>query len=442
MRLLALLLGGLALLCLSGCPEQEECLDCQPPCERPPTPFMPQLPGMLLTGQPSVVHLHNARLGQCGGVAVSELSTLTAEVTDPLGTLVARETFDPSLPIAPFTFTLSRPGPHHFVVWFDPPGSLLQFSLDAAIDRSTEPPLLTRPGSCTALERTRSGAWVCDAEVYRGDTRVAEFPGQRLAVAGDVVWAVGATQVQRFVDTGSDLVPTGSLRHSLSKPEFVLPSADELVVLHGSGLVHYTASGGGLQASAPAAFNRFEHEPLSDTVTRGILLRDADTLALITASPSSPYEFRLCPYQLTASGPARTTQPCQSLPGSVAGFEPGVLWIRRQFESSLTIQRALWTRAQGLVEHSSITLNLSLRFHPASQSFQRSTVVPMVHSRLVTVPFAYPSLTSVVTWSPQWRSLVLEHMDGELTQPSASADFYWGTLPQSGQTPSMRVRSR
>jgi len=440
MRYPALLLGCLALLGLLGCPGPEECLDCQPPCERPPTPFMPQLPGLLLTGQPSVVHLQNARLGQCGGVAVSERSTLTAEVTDPLGVLIKQETFGPSQPIAPFTFTLNRPGLHHFVVWFDPSNALLQFSLDAALNRSAEPPLLTRPGSCTVLERTRSGAWVCDSEVYRGDTRVAEFPGHRLAVAGDVVWVVGALVVQRFVDTGSEFVPTGSLRHSLTEPEFVLPSADELVVLHGSGLVHYTASGGGLQASAPAAFNRFDHSPLSDTDTRGVLLRDGDRLALITADASPPFPLQLCPYRLTASGPARTAQPCQPLPGSVAGFEPGVLWTKHQADGILSLHRWLWSNASGLVEHSSISL--SFRFQPTRQSFQRSTVAPLVHSSMVTFPFPYPSLTAVVTWSPQWRALVLEHMDGELTQPAASADFYWGTLPSSGQNPSMRVRSR
>ncbi|HEX8702877.1 MAG TPA: hypothetical protein VF815_28840 [Myxococcaceae bacterium] len=441
MRPTALLLCLLALLGLSGCPAEEECIDCEVTCERPPTPFMPQMPGILLTGRKSVVQIQNARLGTCGGVAVSERSTLTAEVTDPDGRLLAQETFDERLAIAHFGFTVQRPGLHHFLVAFEPPGALIQFDLDAAIDRSGEASSLLPSGECTSLERTRSGAWVCDSAFYRGDTRVAGFQEARVAVAEDVVWVASEERILRYVDTGSELTLTGSLAHTHGAVEFLLASAGELVALHGRELVRYSASGGALQASDPAAWNHTGNL-LSPTGPRGILLRDGDRLALITSNTQPPGSLlQLCPYQLTASGPVRTAQPCQQLPGNLAGFEPTVLWTKRELEnsSSFSLHRWLWS-TNGLVEQTSLGLGFRLQLTP--QSFRRSTVVPVVQSLPLSVPFEHPSRHAVVAWSPQWRSLVLEHMDEQATTPSASSSLYWGALPPSAQNPTLRIRSR
>jgi len=441
MRAPALLLCCLALLGLTGCPE-EACVDCEVPCEDPPAPFMPPMPGILLTGRQSEVVIQNARIGTCRGVAVSETSQVTAELTDPDGKLIAQETFDESVALAHFGFTVQRPGLHHFLASFEPPGALLQFALDAAIDRSATAPLLTRPGSCVSLERTRSGTWVCDSAISRGDFLLEQFTGARLAVAEDVVWVVTAAQVLRYVDTGTGLTLTGSLEHGQGAVESLLPSVDELVVLHDSHLMRYTASGGQLQASAPARWSHVGISLGSTLDPRGILLRDGDQLALITAiRPPADSMLQLCAYQLTAGGPMRTAQPCQELPGSLAGFEPNVLWTKVQpvGTSDFSIHRWLWGTS-GLVEQTSVFL--SFRLQLVVQPFQRTTVVPVVRSLGFTFPREIPSLHAVVTWSPQWRSLVLEHMDAELASHSASPSLYWGSLPSGPQNPRTRIRLR
>lgn len=439
MRPLALLFC-LSLLCLTGCPA-EECINCEPPCERPPTPFVTPVPGLLLAGKPSVVQLQNVRLGQCGGVAVRERSTVTAEVTDPVGVLIAKETFDPRLDLLHFGFTLQRPGPHHFVATFEPPGALLQFDLDAAIDRSAEPPAATYTGSCTTVEQLSGGAWVCDSLFYRGETLVEDFAEYRLAVAQDVLWAVNHQEVRRYVDTGSALVLTGSLMHGQGAVEFLLPSRDELLVLHDSTLVRYSASSGELQASAPAPLIRSLDRLGDASGPAGLLLRDADHVAVVTTGPSPRYSLQVCAYRLTASGPVPIAQKCQVVLGSLAGFEPHVLWLKLDTENSsqFTLHRWLWG-ATGLMEQSSI--GMSFRLQLVTRSFPRSTsVVPVVRSLSISFP-EVPSLHAVVAWSPQWRSLVLEHMDAELTAPAASASHYWGPLPSSTQSPMLRVRSR
>jgi hypothetical protein len=137
----------------------------------------------------------------------------------------------------------------------------------------------------------------------------------------------------------------------------------------------------------------------------------------------------------------RTAQPCQRLPGTLAGFEPNVLWTKLEDvgSSDFSLHRWLWGTS-GLVEQTSIAMNFRLQL--VVQSFQRSTVVPVVHSLGFSFPREIPSLHAVVAWSPQWRSLVLEHMDADLSSHSASTSLYWGSLPSSTQNPTMRIRSR
>ena len=83
----------------------------------------------------------------------------------------------------------------------------------AAWDRSAEAPSEPLPLNCSSLERTSKGAWVCDTSVVRGSTVVKSFPGTSLAVAGDVIWVVGSLNIQRFVDTGADLVLSATYAH-------------------------------------------------------------------------------------------------------------------------------------------------------------------------------------------------------------------------------------
>jgi hypothetical protein len=440
MKRIGLLLMLGALLSLSGCPsEEEECLDCPVPCERPPAPFMPEMPGLIRVGQRTEIRLQNALLGMCGGKAVSEKSTLTAEVTDPDGVLLAKETFDERLAIAVFAFTPRRPGPHHFLVAFEPPGALLQFDLDAAIDRSSTTQALTLPGTCNSLERTLKGTWVCDSAIYREGLRVGSFDGATVAVAGDVVWVVSPSRVERYEDTGSALTLTASVEPTEGSAEFLLASGDELLVLHRSTLVRYTASGAQLLASPPVPWNSGE-EPVGPLAPRGLLLRDRDQLAVISGkSQLDGPGLQLCPYQLTASGPLRIAAPCQEFLGLVAGFEPAALWTKRHASrfGGASLHRWSW-EAGRLVEQTS--LNLSFRLQVIEQPLVRSTALPVVRSLATSVP-ATASVFAVATWSEQWRSLVFEHLDAELTEPLASPSFYWGRLPSIGSS-STRIRPR
>ena len=322
-------------------------------------------------------------------------------------------------------------------------GGIHQFDLHAVVDSSTTVPSASLRERCDSLERTLQGAWVCDTQVLRGPSLVYSFPNARLAVAGDVLWSVTSSGIQRHVDTGTHLVLTGSLSHAEGAATFLLASADELVVVHDRSLALYTFSGGTLTTAGAEPWSR----PLAAVGSPGpygVILRDGEQLAVVTReSVNFQPAVKVCPYQLVSGRPTRTSGPCLQVMGDTVGFESRVLWTREPPSmNGGTIQQGIihrweWTGGR-LVEQGSVSLGVHLRllFPPLLSPSNVPVVVAEQGA-------SYSGqLTAVATWSAERRAILFEHLDPEVTEPHASPAFYWGGVFQATSNEVSRVRLR
>jgi hypothetical protein len=421
----------LALLGLSGCSE-EPSFNCS---VVPPAPAQfPEQPGLLRVGQQarlSITPLPPA--SDCGGADEAWPSAVTAEVEGPEGQPVPSEiTLGPQGSPAILRFTPQRPGPHHLLVAFSQVGGLHQLDLHAMQDRSAEAPSYSLSRSCATLERTLPGAWVCGTDVLRDDELVRSFPSSLVAVAGEVIWVVSNGGLQRYVDTGTQLLLEGSLNQAMGDAVFLLAAREELVVLHGSSVERYTFSSGALRSTGAEPWSR-PTALLGSSGPYGVLLREGERLAIVTRSTvKGETGVQVCPYQLLSGRFQRTEEACSLLTGDTVGFEPTVLWMRDPSMPSGSrgdqgrIRRWEWTGGR-LVEQGDVTLGLHTRmFLPP---LVRPSTVPLVFTQQ-TVPLQ-PATFAVVRWSAQRRVLVFEYLDGEVSTPHASPGFYWGPLPQA-----------
>jgi len=323
-----LVLCALVLLGVTGC--ADPVIGDPPICNVAPSPDPAEAhhPGLMKVGQKFTLAVVPLPPPPCSAEPTSP-SSVTAEIEGPGGEPLEGQ-IQLGAPGGPATleFTPVRPGPHHIVVAFSRVGGLHQFDFHAAVDSSTTAPSYTLNRPCTSLQRTQRGAWVCDTVVLRGDTVIATFPNTRLAVAGDVIWAVSGWDVHRYVDTGSSLVLTGALSQPEGDGTFLLPSEDELVVVHGTTMAFYTFSGGTLSTAGATTWDRpWSHMGLAGPF--GLFLREGNQLALVARRPNGTgtgTEIEVCPYQFDAGRLQRTPRICVSLAGEVAGFEPRVLW--------------------------------------------------------------------------------------------------------------------
>lgn len=372
-------------------------------------------------------------------------TSVTAEIEGPGGEPVEGQIQlgEENAP-ATLEFTPVRPGPHHILVAFSEVGGLHQFDFHAVVDSSTSAPSYTLNRACTSLERTQQGTWVCDTAVLRGETVVATFPTARLAVAGDVIWVLSSTALQRYVDTGSDLVMTGSLNHSQGKATFLLASADELAAVYDGALALYTFSGGTLASAGVTPWSRPNAPVGAYDDPYGLLLREGSQFALVARQAvNSQSMVQACPYQLDSGRLQRTPSPCLQLGGDVVGFEPRVLWTRdpplvlgTRLEQGI-IHRWEWIGGQ-LVEAGSVSLGAHARL----------VFPPMVNPSVVPTIYANESgsfsgsLTAVAVWSAERRAILFEHLDSEVHDLRASPTFYWGNISQSTSTHLTRIRLR
>ncbi|MBN1206551.1 MAG: hypothetical protein JXB05_16815 [Myxococcaceae bacterium] len=394
-------------------------------------------------GQKTRLQIEALLSASCGGTTHTRPTSVTAEVEGPGGQLIASQiTLASTGATATLEFTPERPGPHHILVAFSEVGGLHQFDLHAAMDRSSEaPPQLLAP-PCPSLERTLQGAWVCAPEVLRGDTSLGSFPNSRMAVAGDVIWVVLGTRVERYVDTGTELLLTGSVTHSRGAVEFLRASPDELIVLHGSALARYAFQNGALEATGALAWSR-PTLPIMPAGPHGVLLREGDWLALGTRSIAEGMAtVQVCPYERVAGTLQPTQEVCRTIPGEIAGFEPTVLWTKDvpvptpSGGQSWLLRRWEWSGGQ-LVEQGSLVLNANAVVLDRTDT--SSAAVPLVGSLLTTS--STPPIIAVATWSPQLRVILLEYLDPALTEVHASPTLYWTLNPQAmGQATSVRLR--
>jgi hypothetical protein len=419
------------LLLLMGCPGEVPCFVANLPVRQP---------AFMLVGEPTRLSIAPQIPGECDGPMNVPPRSLTVEILDPDQQPVAHQATlgNPTSAHATLLFTPTRPGPHHVFAAFDPVGGIHQFDIHAAHDRSRQAPITQLNSACQVLERTARGTWICNAAVFRDGALVEQLPQGRLAVAGDVVWVVGAQQLHRFVDTGGPLlVPSASLEHRMGLPEFLLASADELVVLYGGTLQRVTFSGTTLTPTGSTSWGPGVQEPISPTSPRGVLLRAGDRLALVrrpSLNVGTPLEA--CAYQLQAGAFARTSDACQQLPGVVIGFEPGVLWLGEQSAGPTlsAIHRLEWT-GTGFVLRGSLGMTGFQPLFPLMLA--RSSAVPVLQSAHALPPGI---VTAVPLHVPGEELLQLEHLDAEIRDPLASSSFFWGARPTAQGT--TRVRGR
>ncbi|HEX8697473.1 MAG TPA: hypothetical protein VF815_01420 [Myxococcaceae bacterium] len=440
-RTLHLALCALVLLGLTGCSEEEV----PPICSVAPAPAPPPTrQGLLKVGQKFILPVMPLLPLSCGVEAPQRPTSVTAEIEGPGGEPLEGQVRlgSPNAP-AILEFTPVRPGPHHVLVAFSQVGGIHQFDFQAVVDSSTSAPSFTVNRPCSSLERTQQGAWVCDTAVLRGETVVRTFPSARLAVAGDVLWAVAPGGVERYVDTGTDLVFTGSLLHSEGAATFLQASADELAVVHDHSLALYTFSGGTLATAGATPWTR-PSAAVGSPGPYGVILRDGEHLAVVTReSVNFQGAVQVCPYQLVSGKPQRTSGTCTQIIGDTVGFEPRVLWTREpptlvgnRIEQGV-IHRWEWTAgrlaSQGLV---SLGVSIRLLFPP----LLNPSNVPVVQSDVSGSTGA--AIVALPIWSPERQLILFEHLDAAVLQPRASPTFYWGGTDVTSTEGATRVRER
>jgi hypothetical protein len=439
MKILQLLFLLTSLLGLYGCER-----DCN--VGSGPLPSLPVEPQALVVGQPATVGVRAMVRGGCpGNWHVDGVpAALRVELTDPDGQPVETETrlYEDVTAGGSFYFTPDKPGRYHAITTFEPVGGFNQFDLHAMRDHSTELPIQTLTRTCDALERTERGGWLCDTDFLRAGAVEQRFTDNRVAVAGDVVWVVNETRIQRFVDTGSTLELTASLEHSQGTVEFLLGSVDELVILHGLTFQRVTFTGAALTSTGISTWVPGPHRffPLGPP---GIPIRRGDQLAIITYAPtSSAHALEACPYRLEQGRFVRTSASCQTFPAGqrVVGFEPGVLWLgtsTNRGEVLAELRRLEWGETE-LVERGALTLGFN--FQMTTQTIGlRTSIVPV----LKTDPLNYGSRirSAVVAWSPEKGTLLLQMLDPDVAEAQASTRLFWGP-PSTGTTSGLRVRIR
>ena len=421
----------MALVGLTGCPT-EDCFG--------GGVVVPQMqPAMILAGEETTLRIA-PNLGFVGcegeGQEVAIPASLTVEVYDPDNQLVESHSSlgNPSTSLSTIRFTATKPGRHHVFAAFDPVGGIQQFDLYAALDHSQEATRLTVPQDCNALERTKQGALVCDLDVLRDGAYVQRFTNSQLAVAGDVLWVVNTSRVQRYVDTGSALTLTHSLENGQGIPEKLQASENELVVVYYTLVQRFTVSGTGLSTTGTAPWTS-SPLPISNTGTRLLTVRTGDRLGLVTRSTSpttSAPAYQVCPHRLEGGRFVRSTEPCSVFNGVLVGYEPDGLWVGDPQPFTETdffgVRYLQWT-ATGLVEQGSLPLGFNLKMK-TQPFYSRQTVVPTITAAAFGA--GPPPLTALPLFSPERKAILLEHVGPELLEVSASRQLFWAGDSSSG----------
>lgn len=251
------------------------------------------------------------------------------------------------------------------------------------------------------------------------------------------------------MDTGTALLLTASQTlGSVNAPEFLLATEGELLVLRGNTLDRLVYDGTQTLSHPSSVQLPFTSGVIGTTGLRGLLVRAGDRLGVVTNAvnsgtpqPLNSFTTQVCSYQLSGERFVRTADPCQTFTGNVVGYEPSVLWVGTplSFGEQFSDLRWLeWTATTGLSEQASLPLgqNYSL----SAQAFsQRNWVVPVVQSMSSSVGSSTRS--TVAVYSAERRSILLELLDSDLPNPSASGSLMW-MGPGLGTTRSPRVRVR
>lgn len=430
-----------ALLGLAGCPDEP----CFSDSIGMPGPAQPEV---IVVGEEARMRVSPLLPGSCGVANPESPHTLSVEVSGPDNLPVPNQSAlgKPPRASATVTFTPDKPGRYHLFAAFEPIGGIQQFDFYAARNRSAEAPLHTMPQLCSALERTRRGGWVCDSDFMREGNVERRFTGARLAVAGDVVWVVDSSQTRRFVDTGTELELTATLTSGLSATDILIASETELLALRTPSIYRIVFDGTTALVLKASAFMPVSNGTVGSTGLRGLIVRSGDQLMVITnastnstAQPPNSFTSQACLYRIEPERMLRTTDPCQTFTGDVVGYEPGGLWVGTRFSFGETLADLRWVELTGgkLVEQASLPLGMN--FETVKRPFSaRNTAIPVLISP--SNPLTQRFRPTIPVYAPDQRGILLEFLDSDMPQPSASTSLLWGGT--NGSNTALRIRVR
>jgi hypothetical protein len=432
-RLLPLLA---ALPGLTGCPTE--------PCFSGGVGSTAMPPGMILVGEETRLQLSpNLQFG-CEGTEAATPTSLTVEVYDADNQPVEHQSSlsATSTGAATIRFTARKPGRHHVFVAFDPVGGIQQLDLYAALDRSKDSSAYSLSRPCATLEHTQQGALVCNQEVLRNGVPEKSFPDSRVAVVGNVVWVVSGSKFERYEDSGTALVLTASLPHTLGATEAVLASENEVVVLHASVMQRIVFNGTALASTGTTPWVA-PLGPISSTGPRVLLLRAGDRLGLVSRNTTTSNGIPLhqvCPYRLESGRFIRVGDACPTFNGLVVGYEHGALWMGDPVsfsESNFNSLRYVEWTATGLVDQAALPLGFSLRV--GTNAFSgRLSAVPAITSAISS--FNSRPRVAVPVYSAERRAILLEYLDPDFVEPLATSQLVWG--PPNGASTNLGIRIR
>lgn len=268
-----------------------------------------------------------------------------------------------------FTLTVREPGTFLLKLTFEPGSRVTSSSLIVVEDRSAAYEEL--PRWCTRVQRTASGALLCDRYLFRGGVQVMERPTQTLhTVTGNVVWEWDYSDgtLRRFVDEGSGELrqdPSSSLRVTCcARPELLLSSESD-VLAASVELSRYESTSTGLVARGSSQYGTS-----SSFYGESLLLRNS-TLAFLVFRQVASSES--CVFSLEGDtvtdvpwgGPvSQQHNGCQLLAGSHVGVGDGGVWVH-DVSQRPTLLRFYAQVGEGLVEAGVLEIPRELEVGPA-----------------------------------------------------------------------------
>jgi len=272
-----------------------------------------------------------------------------------------------------FTLTTRESGAFQLKLIFEPGTRVATLSTLVVEDRSAAYEEL--PRWCTRVQRTASGALLCDQRVFRDGVQVMERPAEtRHTVAGNVVWEWDFSDgtLRRLVDEGS-----GALREDplvpldvpcCAGPELLVSSERDVLAV-GTELYRYEATSTGLASCGSATYGTGSGNS-KYFLGESLLFRNY-TLAFLVFRQLSRSEA--CVFSLEGSdvtpvpwaGPvSQQHNGCQLLAGTHVGVGDGGVWVHDTSKAP-SILRFYAQVGQGLVEAGSLEIPRALEVGPA-----------------------------------------------------------------------------
>jgi hypothetical protein len=271
------------------------------------------------------------------------------------------------------TLTVMEPGAFQLKLTFEPGTRVATLNILVVEDRSAAYEEI--PRWCTRVQRTASGALLCDQRVFRQGVQVMERPTEtRHAVTGNVVWEWDFSNgtLRRLVDEGSGalreepLVPLGV--PCCASPELLVSSESDVLAV-ATELRRYESTSTGLTSRGSATYGTSSGNSRY-FIGESLLFRNY-TLAFLVfrqLDRSEACVFSLEGGEVTPvpwTGPgSQQHNGCQVLAGTHVGVGDGGVWVYDTSKAPYQL-RFYAQVGQGLVEAGSLELPREVEVGPA-----------------------------------------------------------------------------